>query len=655
MTRRSAVGLLDAIKSVLGLQRASAALAREQQRVLAGQMPILYLCLLLNSYFMGFAVMRSTSFLAAFGMPIVLTGVVALRLPGWVKSQRSTQPASLAAIRRQLAGSPIVTIMLSGMLCIWGITVLNTAAPIDKTYVALFVILNSITCAYCLMSMPLSAYLVIVIGAVPIAIALALTDERSLSLMGMNILLLSALVLRMIHSQFDQLRRIVTSRSEIMVEKSKVNRLAYNDHLTSLPNRRAFMSALSCLTLDEAGAGVAVVMIDLDGFKPINDTFGHPAGDAILIELGKRFRSVVGDAGLVARLGGDEFAVLLTDMADGDGAQDVATMLVDRAAEPCRFDGQNLQVSASLGLAYCPGLPTNAVDMLKHADIALYDAKSSNTMSVSLFETTMADRVRRRTMIEQALADPHLCDAIDLHFQPIFELHTMKIVSFEALARWTHHDLGDVSPAEFVPIAEQAGMIGRLTAHLFGKALETAKVWPADVTLSFNLSATELQTAELESILFTALEAHSFAPNRLAIEVTETALLDDFAAARRAIAGLRQHGIRVVLDDFGAGYASIGYLREIRFDHIKLDGSLVAPITYDAAARELLIGVLYLAQAIGAPVTAEMIETKDHLDLLRAMPIANVQGYFLSGPVRAAETFHLLEAVLPGAKIAGGL
>jgi EAL domain-containing protein (putative c-di-GMP-specific phosphodiesterase class I) len=248
--------------------------------------------------------------------------------------------------------------------------------------------------------------------------------------------------------------------------------------------------------------------------------------------------------------------------------------------------------------------------------------------------------VKRRTLIEQALSDRDQMQAITLKYQPIFALRDATHVGFEALARWEHPELGTINPADFVEAAERSGLVTRLTVHLFEQAVETASNWPDDVMLSFNLSGSGFGTSGLDRLLPEILDKAGFDPKRLAVEVTETALLSDPAAARKVLRSLQKIGVRIVLDDFGAGYASIGYLREMRFDSIKLDGSLIRDITQNQRARELLMGVLHLCQAIGAKVTAEMVETEAQLALLRPLPIAHVQGYLLGRPVEREDTFE---------------
>ncbi len=629
-------------RMTISLAYSSASLAREQYRVLSGHMTTLYLCLIANAYFMAIAVSSSTGFLLAYSVPALLTFIMLVRIHYWKNTNDDASTLPIEDIRKKLKSSPIMTTISSVVLGVWAISILNTASPDDKSYVALFAVLQCIACAYCIMSVPVSALIVIGIGAVPISIALIISGNPNLMLMGANLIVIGVLVLKMVFGQFRQLRNIVESRTQIQIEKSRINRMAYRDHLTDLPNRRSFMHDLEILNEDQIGSGIAIIMMDLDGFKPINDTYGHDVGDKLLLEIGRRFSDVTNGKAIVSRLGGDEFALLLRNISNVDQAKKIAKKLVQSLSAAIIVSNHKLRVGTSLGIAYSSDPGVNGVSLLKQADIALYEAKNDPVSSISIFQTKMEDRVRRRTMIEQALADPSQAKGIKLFYQPIYNIHTKRVIAFEALARWDHPELGTIGPAEFIPIAEQAGRIELLTASLFRRALETAKTWPDTVHLSFNLSAIQIASHGLKSMLIGEMMNQKFDPERLTFEITETALLSDFAAARVMIEEFKAYGIDIALDDFGAGYASIGYLREIRFDNIKLDGSLIANVTEDERARELLAGVVYLAKAVGALITAEMVESEAQLDLLRVMPINHIQGYLMSQPVAADQTLETI-------------
>ena len=418
--------------------------------------------------------------------------------------------------------------------------------------------------------------------------------------------------------------------------------------LTGLANRRAFLRTLGRRTraLQRGKAEpFALAMVDLDGFKPINDTFGHATGDAVLEEVGVRLAAASGTA-LIARTGGDEFALLLPDASEAEGAAVTASAICAALQRPFVVDRREFRISGCCGVALLARGDCDVTQALIRADTALYSAKQKGRAGIAVFSAEMDEINRRRVRIEKALRDRDQRDSIGLLFQPIRDLATGELRAFEALARWEHPELGTVSPAEFIPIAEHISVIERLSDQLLAKAAEEARSWAAPIRLSFNLSAVQLCSAGASEEILAILERIGFTPRRLQVEVTETALLADFAVARDNLKILRAAGTRILLDDFGAGHASISYLREMQFDGIKLDGTLIASIADSLRARRLLKGVLDLCAAMALPCVAEHIECEEQRDLLRELGCRDGQGYLLAAPLSAAEAAELASPAL---------
>jgi len=627
------------IKS-LRFQNKSDDLVRERFQTLATQIPTMYLVVLLNTFFLGHVMANSVGYAMAYRVPEGLMVVMCARIIVWSRRRRRSRDVTIAQMQRAMRGTVVVAAFIALVLSIWTILLLDHAARVQQSYIPLFASLSTVSCAACLLSIPLAAYVVLIGATLPISIALILTGDLALATMALNLLIMAPLMLGMVARQFRQLKRVVESRSEIEVERAKVGELAYRDPLTSLPNRRAFLQELEVSYSGGSEPDLAVAMIDLDRFKMINDTYGHHIGDGLLIEAARRLREGCAEHDLVARLGGDEFAVLLRDVGGVEIAEARIAAISGCFDDPFILGTQTFQLSASIGIAHRSSNSGDASGLLNRADIALFEAKQQGQV-ISVFRPLMEERLRRRLQIERALSNSTECALIELHYQPVFETMTSDISGFEALARWTHPILGIVSPTEFVSVAEQCGMTDRLTAQLFVMALDAATLWPTAYGLSFNLSAAELTSPGVAQMLLLIMKNRDFDPRRLSIEVTETALLRDFENAREALSVLRQSGIRILLDDFGAGYASIGYLREIQFDGIKLDGSLIAHITEDAIARQLLVGVLQLCRAIGLPVTAEMVENKLQWEILRSLRVEKLQGFYLARPKQLNEILVL--------------
>jgi diguanylate cyclase (GGDEF)-like protein len=633
-------------KNALGLARASDELVREQFRSISKQVPVLYVIIMINSLFMALAVHNAMEAkghdlfddLLTFAFPAILLPLMVVRALMWRKRSRSKDQIPVWKMRRALNGTFISATIMAFVLGTWTVFIMHSVPENYYAFVPLFTILSTITCAYCLMALPSATYSVICTGSIYILVAMALKGDMMMFGMAANIMLVALLVAYMVANQYAQMSRIVASRSLMLEQRAYANQLAHHDQLTNMPNRRAFLDALNRLHKRRPGRPVAVAMIDLNGFKPINDTYGHAAGDQLLVSAGQSLTAIAGSDGMVARLGGDEFAVLFPRPQGPDWVRDKVQRMLSDLGKPINLGEQEVRLGAAFGIAMKTEMPDDPMEMMVHADIALYEAKNSKSSAMSIFEGSMEERVRRRTLIEQALSDQEQLKQISLNFQPIFALRNGEHVGFEALARWTHPTLGTISPADFVIAAERVGLATKLTIHLFREALKTAKAWPANIRLSFNLSGSGLGTSNLDVILPEILAEMNFDPARLCVEITETALLSNPEVAQNVLGKLQKIGVRIALDDFGAGYASIGYLQQMRFDDIKLDGSLIRKITHDARSRDLLIGVLHLCKAVNADVTAEMVENVDQLTLLKSLPVENIQGYLLGRPVPAEET-----------------
>lgn len=618
--------------------RSSDALLTEQFRTLRPQVPAMYGAIIINMLFLAIVSAPDVGN-AVFIAPALISVAIVGRLIVLWRSRDAIVTATVPEMRALMNGTLAAASVIAVGLVVW-VEIIQRSGIEARTYVALFTALCTICTASCLSSLPLAAYIVMALGTLPISVSLMMSGNIMMGSMGANLLLIAPLIVSKIYRQHERLCHMVDSRSVIAAEKRKANEMAYHDALTGLANRRAFLNEIARASATLPPTAVAMGMIDLDGFKIINDTYGHHIGDALLLEAGRRFQQLdLGDA-LIARLGGDEFAILLRDVIALDEARDRIAQLGRVFDKPFTLGAQVLRLRASIGMALNVTQADTTLALIARADLAMYEAKRDRSPEIRLFTPEMEAIYRRRLAVEQALATPEENDLIVLHYQPVVDARTDRIIAFEALARWTHPKLGVISPAEFIPLAEQAGMTRAMTMHLLSLALDAASRWPKEVGLSFNLSGAELNSPTMAEQILAELRKRQFDPGRLSIEVTETALLGDFAAARSALAILQRGGVRILLDDFGAGYASIGYLRELRFDGIKLDGSLIASLMESPSARDLLVGVLHLCKAIGAPVTAEMVESADQHDLLRTLGVQKLQGYFMSRPLTAEQALQ---------------
>lgn len=604
-------------------------LQAEQYRILRTQIPVLYAVLLINTGILCFSVYGTVHSALSLVIPAVFVALVVVRLIIWLTRRRSPSPTS-SLVARQLLSTTVIAGGISLGLGLWGAALLNSAVA-DKPFVPLFIAFGAIACAYCLASLPRAAFATISLATTPVILALLTSGFRLQEAVGLNLLLIFLLILRLVAHQYDRLVDSVVSHSEL---KS----LGFSDSLTGLPNRRAFIECLTNILAAPLGDSgrVSVAMIDLDGFKAINDTYGHAAGDAVLIQAARRIQSGCTSCRMVARLGGDEFAALIVGVEDPELIVAIGNTLAEEMNKPFAISGAQLRLAASVGFAQHEEDDASAMALISRADVALYEVKHRGGGGARLFTQAMGMRLRRRMVIEQALRETDPSPRIMVVYQPIFDGRTRQITSFEALARWDHPELGPINPLEFIGVAEQIGTIGTLSEQIFSIAIGEAASWTAPLGLSINLSAVDLCRPSTPLMIMSLCSRYGFDPKRLEVEVTETSVLSDFNVARSQLDLLRKSGIRVVLDDFGSGYASISYLKEITFDRVKLDGELIEDIIQSPTARRLVQGILQLCAAISVPITAEKIESEDQLAVLVGLGCDRLQGYLLSQPVSAA-------------------
>jgi diguanylate cyclase (GGDEF)-like protein len=427
--------------------------------------------------------------------------------------------------------------------------------------------------------------------------------------------------------------------------EAEARALAFQDPLTGLPNRRQFDQAVRAALAQppRAGGAHAVLLLDLNGFKKINDLHGHPVGDEALIQVASRLRSAVREGDLVARLGGDEFAVLAHHVSGPEAASGAALRIIDSLAAPVEAGGTTHRMGCGVGIALTPQDGTEIEALLRKADVALYRAKVEDGSTLRFFEPEMDHRLRERDGMERALRGAIGSPALRPHYQPLVDLKTGKVQGFEALARWTDPQFGEVEPARFIPIADDSGLIGPLTDWLLRQACTDALAWPAEIGLSFNISPVQLKDRTLGLRLLSILAETGLPPQRLEVEVTESALVRDLEAAQEILGAIRAAGVKIALDDFGTGYSSLYHLRNFKLDKIKIDRSFVEAMAHDSDSAAIVKALIGLGEGLSLAVTAEGVEDAEQQAMLVGHGCRQAQGYLFSRPVPAAEALKLLQ------------
>jgi diguanylate cyclase (GGDEF)-like protein len=428
--------------------------------------------------------------------------------------------------------------------------------------------------------------------------------------------------------------------------EARIHHLARHDPLTDLPNRTLLKERMDeALKQVKRGESMAVLCMDLDRFKSVNDTLGHPVGDALLRAVADRIRALTRDVDTVARFGGDEFAVIQVGTDQPQGATALAERLVEVLCSPFEIDEHQIVIGCSIGVAIAPSDGENADLLIKKADTALYRAKLDGRATYRFFEAGMDARAQARRSLELDLRKALINAELELHYQPLVNLDRGEVSSFEALVRWNHPARGRISPADFIPLAEETGLIVPIGEWALRQACADAATWPEHIKVAVNLSPVQFKSESLVRAVFSALTAAALAPSRLELEITETVLLQDSEATLGMLHRLRALGVRISMDDFGTGYSSLSYLRSFPFDKIKIDRSFITDIAHSDQSQAIVQAVTSLGQTLGMATTAEGVETSEQLEHLRAQGCTEVQGYFFSPAKPAREIAGLIAAI----------
>ncbi len=434
------------------------------------------------------------------------------------------------------------------------------------------------------------------------------------------------------------LRRTMMQRD---VAEAQANAIARHDPMTGLANRHRLLETIEARRTSRVPA--TVLLIDLDRFKPVNDLHGHLAGDAVLTVVAERLQAAAPPGSLTARLGGDEFAVLIQAGLQVDHGPRIARTLIDTISAPIFWNGIELSVGATVGIA--PVEPeTDAEAVLHAADLAMAQGKKEGRGGCRVFESAIGEDLKKRALRERDLRAAIDNGEIVPFFQPVICLTTRTLTGFEVLARWPHAEYGLLPPSEFITVAEESGMIADLSYLLLRRACIDAKTWPAHLQLAVNISPQQFEDPHLATKILDILKETGFDPERLEVEITESALVKDLDATRRTLNALRELGVRIALDDFGTGYSSLYHLRELRFDKLKIDRSYVNTIAMSSERAQLVDAIIKLGTSLGLVTTAEGIETESSVDWLENQGCNFGQGYLFGRPMSKDQADRMFAA-----------
>ncbi len=434
--------------------------------------------------------------------------------------------------------------------------------------------------------------------------------------------------------------------------EERIAHMARHDALTDLPNRMLLRDRLEHeLKRVKRGECLAVLCLDLDHFKSVNDTLGHPIGDELLKVVADRLRRCTREPDTIARLGGDEFAIIMTSMTQPADAAALSRRVREAITKPYDLNGHQIVADISIGISVSPIDATEADQLLKNADMALYGAKADGRGTYRFFEPEMDARMRQRRELETDLRKALVNGEFELHYQPLVDLKDNDITGFEALLRWHHPVRGLISPAEFIPIAEETGLIVPLGEWVLRQACKETASWPGDIKIAVNLSPAQLKSRELVQVVISALAAAGMAATRLQLEITESVLMQNTFATLGKLHQLRKLGVQIAMDDFGTGYSSLSYLRSFPFDKIKIDRSFINDLSNGAEPLAIVRAVASLAKSLSMVSTAEGVETQQQLEKLQSVGCNEMQGHFFSRARPAEEIIRMF--LQPAEKVAG--
>lgn len=611
----------------------------EKVKALAGQSSLLYFILIANILLTGAANYATAPVILTVFTPALFAIIGIMRVRQWHKIdlEKLTAEQAAAKLRETIRLVPI----LGFSLVAWSLLLIYFGGPYEQGQVAFFMALTTTACMLGLMQLRAAVMQLAVIIGIPFAIIFMLDSHLAFKAMSGNVVFaISALIFMTFrhHKTFVELLMQRQTLEQKNFETQKLSdenlRLATRDALTGLPNRRSFLQDFKSAIAVARGnnESLALLLIDLDGFKPINDLYGHAAGDSLLVKASVRLRDVVGETCIFARLGGDEFAVGVRGFKDETELSALASRICSALSQPYRLAQAEASVSASMGIALFGLGGQNETELFEHADYALYQAKETALGAPVFFNEAHSHTIKLLHQVDQNLRNGTLERELTLVYQPIVHSATREITGYEALARWRNASIGDISPAIFIPAAGKSGMADRITRTLFRRLLTDIHHLPTEARVSFNLSARDLVNPQTILGLIADIQGFGVVARRLQFEVTEPSVTADFNKVVQSLMMLRNMGCTISLDNFGAGHSILSYLYRLPIDTVKIDASFINESADNDAAQETLKAIVDLCDKLDLTCVAVGVETEAHAKLAHDVGCVRLQGYHISRP-----------------------
>ncbi|WP_296066829.1 bifunctional diguanylate cyclase/phosphodiesterase [uncultured Agrobacterium sp.] len=632
---------LQKLRDFMSVRSDNPDLLKAQHQAFTRQMPMMYFILLSSTWALAATHIRFAPLWLTVGVPALFTLGCTLRIAFWWRTRGIEPSAGVAhAILRRtnrLAGGIAIA------FTIWSFLLVPYGDAYTRSHVAFYMAITVISCIFCLMYVRSAAFMVtVIVNGAFIGFFLA-SRQPTFVAIAINMLLVCTGMMSILLTNYRNFENMVISQKRTEALSNENLLLANRDSLTELPNRRAFFAHLEA-ELEKAkanGTRLALGVIDLDGFKPVNDLYGHSVGDRLLINVSKRLSESL-KASKAFRLGGDEFAIIAPVIPDDAQLVANANAISERLRAPYHMAEGTVHVSASMGIAVFPHLASTLEELFDRADYALYHAKRTRRGDAVLFDAEHEKQINIEARIVHLLKQTEIEKELSVVFQPVVDIRDGTTACFEALARWSSPVLGQVPPSQFFAIAERAGIVSSLTRPLLKRALASASQWPPSVRLSFNLSAQDLNACEGVLSLIGIIENSGFDARRLDLEITETAFAHDFEQVKQSVEMLRRLGCGISLDDFGTGYSSLTRLHALPLTKIKIDRSFVTDLHEKPASYKIVKSLLALSRDMELECVVEGVETPAELATLESLGATLVQGYIFAPPLKERDVVEFL-------------
>ncbi|MBL1421512.1 MAG: EAL domain-containing protein [Alphaproteobacteria bacterium] len=632
-------------------------LNRERHEVMTRQAPLMYAAFIINMIALLYPHWDNVPHILSLLIPGIFVTVFIHH--GFMEYNNIKRHKSDEQIAQKLYSSMWESSAFAIALLVWSYLLFSYEIPMLQIQIMIFLYMTLTVFAFFLMYVLPTVVLVSVIILVPSTIYLVMTGDVVFSALSLNTMFIALTVIFLLFNQYEILTNLINQKLKLTRQKQSLVeqatkleimndqnlQLANIDTLTALPNRRSFFAQLEQLTSKNTGRPtqkLVVGLMDLDGFKRINDVFGHPAGDALLVKTSQRLQDILGTDINISRLGGDEFGIIITNSCQIDDIQNIGQSICDAMRQVFHLKEGSVQIAATIGFVEYPQMAPTSQLLFERADYALCYSKQHSKGQAVIFSTEHETIIRNISNIEHQLRETDLEQELSIVFQPIIDVQTNKTSGFEALARWENPTLGQVSPDVFIGAAEQMGIIGKLTIILLRKALKAASQWPDDLYMSFNLSIYDLSSPQTVLGLISIVEKSDFPSHRIVFEITETAVMNDFKQANEALNLLKLQGAQIALDDFGTGYSSLSYVQRMPLDRLKIDRSFITDIASDKHTRNIVQTIIDLCNNLNLDCIIEGVEEPEQLSILKQMGCRYVQGYYFSKPLHHEDALKFL-------------